>query len=474
VSTATHDSLRMAPATSTLARPADTVPPTLAPPKPLTLPPVVTRTLSNGLTLHVVEQHELPLADFVLVVRGGGERDPRGKLGLATMTAALMTEGTTTRDALALADQAAFLGVELDASSGWDQSRVTLHTPTAQLDSALALMADVALRPSFPAKEVDRLKQERLTSLLQQRDRPTTMASLAFNALVFGDAHPYGRPLSGTEGSTRAITRADVVRFYQQQWRPNNAALIVVGDVQADDVARRVERLFGGWARGAAPAASFPAAPASTGTAVYLVDKPGAPQSSVRIGTVGVARSTEDYIPLLVMNTILGGSFTSRLNQNLRETRGFTYGAGSNFDTRQVAGPFMAGAEVTAAKTDSSLLEFFRELRAIRDTVPTAELAKAKRYLQLQLPGQFETTGNVASRLVPLVLYGLPLDYYNSFAQRVDAVTQDDVQRVAARYLDPSKMVVVVVGDRASVEPAVRAIGLGPVSVRDMFGKPVK
>ena len=468
---ASRDSLRMAPGSMPTI---DTMPPTLGAPRPLTLPPVTTRTLSNGLTLHVVEQHELPIADFVLVVRAGGERDPRGKLGLATMTANLLTEGTTTRDALQIADQAAFLGVDLNATGGWDRTMVTLHTPTAQLDSALALMADVSLRPGFPAKELDRLKKERSTALLQQKDRPTVMANMAFNAIVFGEQHPYGRPLSGTEGSTQAITRTDVLRHYGTYFVPNNAALIVVGDVSADDVARRVERLFGTWKRGTVASASFPQAPATATTTVYLVDKPGAPQSSVRIGTVGVPRSTEDYFPLLVMNTILGGSFTSRLNQNLRETKGYTYGAGSSFDMRQVAGPFVASAEVTGAKTDSSLLEFFKEIRAIRDTVPATELEKAKRYLQLQLPAQFETTGGVAGRLVPLVLYGLPLDYYNTYAQRLSAVTQSDVQRVASKYVDPSHLAVIVVGDRATVEPAVRAIGLGQVTIRDMTAKPIK
>ena len=404
------DSLRMAPGSMPTI---DSVPPTLGTPRPLTLPPVTTRTLSNGLTLHVVEQHELPIADFVLVVRAGGERDPRGKLGLATMTANLLSEGTTTRDALQIADQEAFLGVQLGTSGGWDRTMVTLHTPTAQLDSALALMADVALHPGFPAKELDRLKKERSTALLQQKDRPTVMANMAFNAIVFGEQHPYGRPLSGTEGSTQAITRTDVLRHYATYFVPNNAALIVVGDVSADDVARRVEALFGSWRRAAVASARFPSAQAPATTTVYLVDKPGAPQSSVRIGTVGVPRSTEDYFPLLVMNTILGGSFTSRLNQNLRETKGYTYGAGSSFDMRQVAGPFVASAEVTAAKTDSSLLEFFKEIRGIRDTVPATELEKAKQYLQLQLPSQFETTEDIALGLVPVALYGLPLAYYN-------------------------------------------------------------
>jgi predicted Zn-dependent peptidase len=199
-----------------------------------------------------------------------------------------------------------------------------------------------------------------------------------------------------------------------------------------------------------------------------LIDRPGAPQSSVRIGLVGVPRASADYFPLLVMNTILGGSFTSRLNQNLRETRGYTYGAGSRFDMRRAAGPFMAGAEVTGTKTDSALVEFMKELRAMGDTVPAAELEKARQYLVLQMPGDFETTTDLAGQLAGLVRYGLPLDYYDTYAQRVQAVTQADVQRVARQYVDPSRFAIVVVGDRKTVEPAVRALNLAPVVVRDV------
>jgi predicted Zn-dependent peptidase len=285
---------------------------------------------------------------------------------------------------------------------------------------------------------------------------------------VYGSAHAYGRPLSGTETSTRAIARADIERLYRTYMRPNNATLIVVGDVRPDDVAARVDRLFGGWQRGPLPAARYGSAPAAGATAVYLVDKPGAAQSSFRIGTVGVARSTEDYFPLLVMNTILGGSFTSRLMQNLRETHAYTYGAGSGFAMRRAPGPFTARAEVVTAKTDSALLEFMKELRAIRDTVPAAELTKAKQYLQLQLPGDFETTGDIAGQLVPLVVYGLPLDYYNSYVQNIERVTQADVQRVAQKYVDPGKLAVVIVGDRKAIEPGLRALKVGPLTVREV------
>jgi predicted Zn-dependent peptidase len=233
-------------------------------------------------------------------------------------------------------------------------------------------------------------------------------------------------------------------------------------------VARRVEGAFGAWARGEVPPPVAPTAPNRAATSVLLVDKPGAPQTSVRIGAVGVQRTTSDYFPLEVMNTILGGSFTSRLMQNLRETHGYTYGAGSALGMRRAAGPFVAYGEITAAKTDSALVEFMRELKAIADTVPTAELGKAKRYLELQLPGQFETTGDIASRLVPLVVYGLPLDYYGAYVERVEGVTQAEVQRVARQYLDTGRMQIVIVGDRKTIEPTVRALNLGPLTVKQV------
>ena len=465
-----------APAVAVAAAPAvdRSRPPTLGEPKPLVLPPVVTRELPNGLKLLVVEHHELPVADFILLVGTGGEADPEGRPGVATLTAALLDEGTTSRSALAIADQEAYLGAELAAGGAWDASQLALHTPTAQLDSALALFADVALHPAFPPAELERLRKERITQLIQLRDQPRAIADLAYPFIVYGARHPYGRPLIGTEESARAITREDVERFYRTFYRPNNATLIVVGDVRPADVERRARALFGGWERAEVPPTTYGEPPAPSATTIYLIDKPGAPQSSIRIGGVGVARSTKDYFALLVLNTILGGSFTSRLNQNLRETHGYTYGAFSRFDMRRAAGPFVARAEVTGSKTDSALVEFLKELRAIRDTVPAAELEKAKRYLQLQLPGEFETTGDIARQLVPIVLYGLPLDYYNTYVQQIERVTRDDVRRAAGRYIDPGHLAVVIVGDRKSIEPTLGALHVGDVVVRDLSGKPVQ
>ena len=444
-----------------------TKPPTLGAPPTLNPPQITTRELPNGLKIVVIEQHELPVADVLLEVRTGGEADPAGKMGTASLVSAMLTEGTTTRSSLQIADQAAYLGVQLSAASGWEQSTVSLHTPTAQLDSALALFGDVALRPSFPTADLERVRKVRLTALQQLRDRGPSIADRAFAGAVFGEQHPYGRPLAGTEGSVTAISRDELQRFYSTYFRPNNATLLVVGDVRPTDVERRARELFGSWARATVPSVATNTATGAKGTTLVLVDKPGAAQSSFRIGGIGAPRSTSDYFALQVMNTVLGGAFTSRLMQNLRETHGYTYGAGSGFGLRRSAGPFIASAEVVTAKTDSALIEFIKELRAIRDTVPTEELAKAKRYLQLGLPANFETTEGIASEFLPLLTYGIPLDFYATAVQQYGAVTQADVQRVARQYIDPDKLTIVIVGDRKTIEPGLRALKPGEIIIRD-------
>jgi predicted Zn-dependent peptidase len=452
-----------------------TKPPVLAAPPALRVPPITTRQLPNGLKIVVVEQHELPIADVLLEIRNGGEADPANRTGTAALTSALLTEGTTTRSALQIADQAAFLGVRVGAGSGWEQSTISLHTTTAQLDSAMALFADVALHPAFPASDLERVRKVRLTSLQQLRDRGPAIADRAYATALFGEQHPYGRPLAGTETSLAAVSRADLQSFYDTYYRPNNATLLVVGDVKPDDVERRAQALFGGWARGDVPAPTNATAQPPKATTLVLIDKPGAAQSSFRLGGIGAPRSTKDYFALQVLNTILGGSFTSRLNQNLRETKGYTYGAGSGFSMRRQPGPFTASAEVVSAKSDSALIEFMKELRAIRDTVPADELAKAKRYLQLGLPEDFETTGSIASQLLPLITYGIPLDFYNSAVENIGAVTQADVQRVARQYVDPNRLTMVIVGDRKTIEPGLRALHPGDIilrDVRDVLGAP--
>jgi zinc protease len=449
-------------------------PPELGPPPRVSLPPIITRVLPNGLKLMIVEQHELPLADFVLLVGSGSTADPAGKAGVANLTAAMLREGTTTRKSLDIADQAAFLGVSLAPTSSWESSSLSLHTPTAQLDSALALFADVALHPSFPANEFERLRKNRLTDLLQIRDQGPQIANLAFPAIIYGTAHPYGLASIGTETSVKSLSTSDLQSYYETNFKPNNSTLIIVGDVNPDQIEQKITARFGSWQRGTIPQLAYGEPPKSAATTIYLIDKPGAPQSSFRIGSVGVPRSTQDYFALTVMNTILGGSFTSRLNQNLRETRGYTYGAGSRFDMRRAAGPFMASAEIVAAKTDSALFEFMKELNGIRQTVPPEELSRAKRYLQLQLPGNFETTQQIAAALVPVALYGLPLDYYNNYVRSIEGVTQADVARVAQQYINPAGLAIVIVGDRKSIEAGLKSANIGPVEIRAMSGQPVQ
>jgi zinc protease len=449
-------------------------PPELGPPPRVALPPIVTRELPNGLKLLIVEHHELPLADFVLLVGSGSTTDPASKTGVANLAATMLREGTTTRKSLDIADQIAYLGINLSPSSSWESSTLSLHTPIAQLDSALALFADVALRPSFPADEFERLRKNRLTDLLRLRDQGPAIANLAFPAIIYGGVHPYGAATLGTEASVKSLSVTDLQTYYQTNFKPNNSTLIIVGDVNPAQIEQRIRALFGGWQRGDVPQATYADPPKAAATTVYLIDKPGAAQSSFRLGSVGVPRSTKDYFALSVMNTILGGSFTSRLMQNLRETRGYTYGASSRFDMRRNAGPFLASAEIVAAKTDSALLEFMKELNAIRQSVPASELSRAKRYLQLQLPGNFETTQDIAFQLVPVALYGLPLDYYNNYVQNIEAITEADVARVAQQYINPGSLAVVIVGDRKSIEPGLKAINVGPVVIRDISGQPIQ
>lgn len=451
-----------------------TKPPVLGTPKRLVLPVMRERTLANGLRLILVERHDLPVVDATLVVGAGSDAEPAGKGGLATLTAKLLDEGANGRASLDIAEQQAFLGARLFTSASFDQGALALHAPVAVLDSALTLLADVALRPAFETREFTRLRSERMTALLQEKDRGPAMADRAFAAITFGDAHPYGRNLSGTEAETESLTRDDVVAFWTAWYRPNNATLIIVGDVTVAGATAIAMRLFGGWQKGTLPARPIVATPATpTASRIYVVDKPAAAQSSFRVGGVGVARSTPDYYPLQVMNTVLGGSFTSRLNNNLRETKGYSYGVSSNFAMRRAVGPWIAGGEIVSAKSDSSLLEFMRELTAIRMAVPAAELEKAKRYLTLGYADRFETTGDVAHGIAAVATLGIPLRALAEYQAKIDAVTVADVQRVATRYVDPARLNIVISGDRKTLVPALEALKVAPVEVRDLYGKRV-
>ena len=441
-------------------------PPPLGPAPALKLPAIQKQLLSNGLAVWIVEHHEVPLAQINLIVRSGSAADPIGKYGVGSLTAAMLDEGAGTRSSLDLADAIEFLGANLSTASSFDASSVRMSVPVSKLAEALPLMSDVALRPSFPVSELDRLRKERLTGLLQARDNAGALIQLAFPRIVFGPTHRYGTSANGLPATIEALTVDDLKTFYRSHFRPDNATLLVVGDLTPATALPMLERAFGNWkADGMAPlVADVPNAPQLTKRQVYLVDKPDAAQSQIRIGWVGVSRSTPDYAVLEVLNTVLGGSFTSRLNQNLREKNGYAYGASSGFDMRLSAGPFLAAAGVQTDKTADALKEFFNELNGILTPVPPDELAKARNYVALGFPGEFETTSDMARKLEELVIYNLPDTTFSDFVPSVTAVTAADLQRAAARFVQPERMAVVVVGDLKLIEGPIRALNLGPIT----------
>lgn len=452
-------------------------PPALGEPRALQLPAIQRFTLSNGLAVVLMEKRGVPVVQINLQVKTGSAMDPADKGGLASLTADMLDEGAGARTALELADAIDFLGARITTGAGSHTTVIALHTPVSKLGEALPLMADIAVRPTFPDGELDRLRKERLTTLLQWHDRPSTIASVAFSQRLFGSHHPYGSPSIGNERSLRSMRVADLKRFHQTYFNPNNATLIVVGDVQRGQIERQLETAFGGWRGRTTASVNWTDAVQVEQRSVVLIDKPGAAQSEIRIGRIGVARSTKDYFPLLVMNTILGGSFTSRLNQNLRETHGYSYGAGSTFDMRPLPGPFLAYSAVQTAVTDSALFEFFKELEGILKPIPDEEFQKAKSYLALGYPDNFESVAQIAGMLGDMIVYGLPESYFNTYVQNVLAVRKEDVERVAREYIVPGKMIVVVVGDKAVVERGIRQLKLGTIEVVgivDVLGKPPK
>ena len=457
--------------------------PATGPAPALKLPILQKHQLANGLAVWIVEHHEVPVVQITLVMPSGTGDDPQGRFGIASLTAAMLTEGAGARSSLELADAIDFLGAELTASAGTDSTGIRLHVPVARLADALPLMADVAIRPTFPKEELERLRQERLTTLLQSRDDASTIASLGFSRVLYGASHRYGTALMGTADTIKAFTPDDLRAFYRSVYRPDHAALIVVGDITPDGTGGVVPMLashFGAWkvegsTGGKVARASLPAPAQAPARQVILIDKPAAPQSEIRIGAVGVPRSTPDFFPIQVMNTILGGAFSSRLNLNLREKHGYTYGARSSFDMRRFAGPFTAAAGVQTDKTAESLTEFFNELNGMLKPIPVDEIERAKSYLALRFPGSFEATSDISGRLEALFVYDLPEAYYSNYVQSSQAVTPADVARVAQKYLMPDRVTVVVVGDRKVVEPRIAALKLGPIrhmTVDEVFASP--
>ena len=465
--------LTLAASTLTAQAPDRSAPPPLGPPPILNLPEVQEFELSNGARVVLMEKHNVPLVQVNLVVKAGSAFDPLTAPGLASVTADMLDEGAGTHDALELADEIDFLGADLRTSANDHDITIALHTPRDRLELALQLMADVALRPTFPEEELERQRIQRLTTLLQWRDRPGAIATASFAQTLYGESHPYGLPSLGTEASLRSFTVEDLRSFHEAYFHASNAVFIVVGDITADVITASLETLFGTWEAKDSPSMSWPEAKQVQGREVYLVDKPGAAQSEIRIGRIGVPRLTEDYYALVVMNTILGGSFASRLNQNLREEHGYTYGARTRFDFNVLPGPFVASAAVQTDVTDKALVEFMKELNGILEPVSDEELTRARNFVALRFPSRFQRVATIASQIGQVELYGLPDDYFATYVERILAVTKEDVLRVAREYVDPDKVAIIVVGDREVIEDGVRALDLGPLhvlSIEDVLG----
>jgi zinc protease len=455
-------------------KPDRSKPPELGPTPSLTLPKIQHLKLSSGLPVVLMEKHQVPLVQINLIVKAGTANDPVHQRGLASMVAAMMQEGAGNRNALQFSDAVDFLGANISVAAGMHTTTVSLFTPLSKLDSALTLLNDVVMRPMFPSEELERNRIERLTTLLQSHDEARVIASNLFNTTLFGTSHPYGPPTMGDEKTIRSFTIDDVQKFYSIYFKPNNATIVVVGDVTPQTFLPKLDALFAGWKSGVIPTAEFPQASQVEARKIYFVDKPGAAQSVIRIGRIGVARTTEDYYPIVVMNTLLGGSFTSRLNNNLREQHGYAYGASSRFNFLPQPGTFSAAAEVQTDVTDKALTEFMKELTNIA-SLTDEELTRVKNYVALSYPSDFQSVGAIAGRLGDLVIFNLPDDYFNNYTQKILAVTKDDVVRVAKKYVVPDKVAIVVVGDRKKIEKGITDLKLGELqnfSIEDVLGKP--
>ncbi len=429
------------------------------------LPPFERTKLENGIDLLVVEKHDLPIVQMNLVFPAGRTRDLPRLPGEASLTTAVWDEGTKNRTADRISDELGGIGADVSFSAGWDITSARLFSLKSHLPQALDIYADLLVNPLFPEKEMEREKKMMLARFLQIRNEPVMLAHLAVGPTLY-DGNPYGRPLLGTPESIRAIQRQDLVDFYKTNYVPKGATLIAVGDVSAEELAKEMNEVLADWKNrsGNPQGAVTHALPSPRPTRIILIDKPGAAQSVIAVAELSAERTSPDYYALNVMNAIFGGQFMSRLNMNLRETKGYTYGARSMFDWHVHApGAFLASASVKTDVTAPALAEFLKEIDGIRGEIPVKpeELNDAKDYLTRGYPSDFETISQIAQRLETLVEYKLPDDYFNTFIPKVSAVTADDVLAVAKKYIHPNNLAIIIVGDREKIDKGLQELPAG-------------
>ena len=437
--------------------------------RPLNLPEPFDTTLPNGLQVIIVEDRRLPLVSFRLAFRSGDASDPPELPGLSDMMSHLLTEGTETRTSRQIAEEVERLGTTLNVGSGSDFTTVAGSALSIYSDEVLELMADVTLRSSFPQNEVDLARENTKQLLIQQRALPTFLASERVSQVMFG-VHPYAR-ISPTPESLDAMTREQFLAFRQATMVPNNAVMLVVGDVDHDAILARITERFGSWVSQPLPELSFPAPPTRNALTAYVVDRPGSPQSNIVIANLGIIRTSPDYFPLLLMHTILGAIASSRLFMNLREEKGYTYGAYSNLDARRLLGTFRVNAEVRTNVVGASLHEFFYELDRIRnEAVSDEELANAKSYLTGVFPIRIETQDGLIDQLVSIKMFDLPDSYLVTYRDSVNAVTAEDIQRVAQSHVTPDRAAIIVVGDAAEIREQIQPYS-SVIEIYDTEGK---
>jgi zinc protease len=443
-----------------------------------TPPKIETFTLKNGIRVLFVQRHELPLVSVRVALKVGAGDLPV-KPGVLSFVGSMLEQGTQKRSALQISDEYEALGAQHGAWVDWDSGGASVKVTSEHLDAALDLLADVLTHPSFPQAEFDRLKARRLASIQQEKNEPGSMWSNAAAATLFGRAHPYGHSLVGEEADVARMTQADLVHAYQGLVWPKRVSIAVAGDVTKEALESKLGAALGGWkGQGREDTAQAPVPPRPApkdAPRVILVDRPHAPQSVVRLAEVGVPRSAPDHDAVVLMNTILGGMFSSRINLNLREAHAYTYGAHSGFAMRHGAGSFSAGGSMVSDKTAAAIHELFVEIEAIRDRpVSDEELSDAKESIKLGLPADFETVNAMTGALSDLFVHALPLDEYATLPARVDRLTAEDVQKAAKAHLHPASLRVIVVGDKATLGPQLEQLHLGPIEERDAYGELIK
>ena len=447
-----------------------TAPAPLAP-KPFEIPKPFETTLPNGLKVVVFEDNRLPLVSYRLAFKTGEIYDPKDSVGLTSALTSMLNEGTRTRSSKQLAEEIERLGASISASSNDDNTVIAGSALSLYGADVMRLMADMVLNPTFPESELALYKKNTLENLKYQRSQPAFLAGEQISKLLYG-THPYS-VVSPSAADVEKLTREKLTTFRDKMLVPNNATLIVVGDVSRDALLKQIKDNFGDWKKGSVEEMKFPAPPARAATTLTVVDRPGSIQSNIVIANLAIDRSNPDYFPVLVMNQVLGAGASSRLFMNLREAKGYTYGAYSQFDTKRLAGNFQATAEVRTPVTGDSLKEFFYELNRIRaDKATEKELKDAKSYLTGVFPLKAETQEGLTNLLVSQQLYDLPADYLQTYRDKVNAVTLDDVEKAANKYITPDKLAIVIVGDAGEVLPQIKAYSK-KIEVFDSEGKAV-